>query len=58
MSTAAPVRAGTWGHPLGRGREVGAGAAVVLGCPSVAGAPSLEHQLWLHLLASVLHGSR
>lgn len=61
MRTAAPqVRGGTLGCTYwGWGMEVGAGeAAPFLGCPSISRVPSLEDCLWLHLLVSVLRGSR
>lgn len=57
MRTAAPqVRGGTrWGC----GVEAGAGeAAPFLGCPGICGVLSLRDCLWLHLLVSILLGSR
>ena len=47
-------------HLLGMGcwRWVLGEAALFLGCPSISGVPSLEDCLWLHLLVSILHGSR
>lgn len=61
MRTAAPqVRGGTRGCTYwGWGMEAGAGeVALFLGSPSISRVPSLEDCLWLHLLVSVLRGSR